>query len=199
MSLKTIVKVSKVNNLSDARYCAGMGVEMIGFEMNDSNFEAYKEIRGWLAGVQIVGETDSHSIGQIIDLKEKYLPDVLQVSDWQNINEIKKIGLPIVLKIDLQEPDLEQILQTTGTLIDYVLLDNSDEFAQLDTDTLNRIQAIANDYTVLLGFGLDANNVLQTLEDLTLEGISLNGTDEIRPGFKDFGELMDILEVLDQD
>ena len=44
--LKTIVKVSEVNNLSDARYCAGMGVEYIGFSMDNVPFEKYKEMRG---------------------------------------------------------------------------------------------------------------------------------------------------------
>ena len=33
MPLKTIVKVGSITNLSDARYCAGMGVEMLGFNV----------------------------------------------------------------------------------------------------------------------------------------------------------------------
>ena len=44
MGLKTLVKVSEVNNLSDARYCAGMGVEMIGFSLDENHpkfIEAY--------------------------------------------------------------------------------------------------------------------------------------------------------------
>jgi phosphoribosylanthranilate isomerase len=31
MPLKTFVKVGCITNLSDARYCAGMGVDMLGF------------------------------------------------------------------------------------------------------------------------------------------------------------------------
>ena len=38
--LSTIVKISQVTNLSDAGYCAGMGVEMIGF-MIDEDSESY--------------------------------------------------------------------------------------------------------------------------------------------------------------
>ena len=31
--LKTLVKVGEINNLSDARYSAGMGVELLGFAL----------------------------------------------------------------------------------------------------------------------------------------------------------------------
>jgi hypothetical protein len=53
--LKTKVKVSSIENLSDARYCAGMGVEWLGFPLA-MPLEKFAEIRNWLAGVQIVGE-----------------------------------------------------------------------------------------------------------------------------------------------
>ena len=53
--LKTKVKVSSIENLSDARYCAGMGVEWLGFPLA-MPVEKLEEIRNWLAGVQIVGE-----------------------------------------------------------------------------------------------------------------------------------------------
>ena len=33
MGLRTSVIVNGVNNLSDARYCAGMGVDVIGFNL----------------------------------------------------------------------------------------------------------------------------------------------------------------------
>ena len=41
--LKTLIKVSNINNLSDARYCAGMGVEMLGFSMDELSIEKFKE------------------------------------------------------------------------------------------------------------------------------------------------------------
>jgi phosphoribosylanthranilate isomerase len=78
--LKTIVKVSEVNNLSDARYCAGMGVEYIGFSMDNVPFEKYKEMRGWLAGVQIVGETSSNNALHIQEMVSTFLPDAIQIS-----------------------------------------------------------------------------------------------------------------------
>ena len=33
MALNTLTAVTEINNLSDARYCAGMGVDIIGFNL----------------------------------------------------------------------------------------------------------------------------------------------------------------------
>ena len=57
--LKTVVKISNVTNLSDARYCAGMGVEMLGFSIDEAaetyvDLKKFNDIRSWIAGVQIV-------------------------------------------------------------------------------------------------------------------------------------------------
>ena len=70
MALKTFVKISAINNLSDARYCAGMGVDMLGFALEPTNPdsispEKYTEIIGWLSGVKFVGEFEqSNQIGR---------------------------------------------------------------------------------------------------------------------------------------
>ena len=82
MALKLRVKLGGVNNLSDARYAAGMGVEAIGFgiDKEQQGFldpEAMHAISDWIAGIEIVGETDSN-------LPEKAaisLPSGVKVSD----------------------------------------------------------------------------------------------------------------------
>ncbi len=60
MALITSVIVNGVNNLSDARYCAGMGVDMIGFNLDESQpgfmpAADLQDIAGWVAGVKLVG------------------------------------------------------------------------------------------------------------------------------------------------
>ena len=86
MALQTIVKVSTVNNLTDARYCAGMGVDLLGFSMDGSSPDyvdpvRFAEIRSWVSGVQIVGETSSDDPEQIEQLLADYQPDLLQVDE----------------------------------------------------------------------------------------------------------------------
>jgi phosphoribosylanthranilate isomerase len=197
--LKTTVKVSNLNNLSDARYCAGMGVEMLGFSMDELDFEKFKEMRGWLAGVQIVGETDSKDISTIIDLVEIYQPDYLQVSDWENIIEIQRIGKPIILKVDFATANLPALFQTTKGNVEYFLLENSDEFGILDDATLSQVDAWSFQYPILLGFGVKESNSNDLLEQTQLTGFALKGGNEIRPGFGNFEDLMNVLEVLESD
>ena len=95
--LKTKVKVSAIENLSDARYCAGMGVEWLGFSMTDVPLDKFNEIRNWLSGVQIVGEAFNCSEDQIITLCESYQPDVLEISSSTHLEKIKHLTFGIHL------------------------------------------------------------------------------------------------------
>lgn len=197
--LKTTIKVSNINNLSDARYCAGMGVEMLGFSMDELDFDKFKEMRSWLAGVQIVGETDSKDISTIIDLVEKYEPDYLEVSDWENIIEIQRIGKPIILKVDFATANLPALFQTTRANVDYFVLENSDEFEVVDDTALSQLDAWSFLFPILLGFGVKESNANELLEQTQLKGFALKGGREIRPGFGDSEDLMNVLEILETD
>jgi phosphoribosylanthranilate isomerase len=197
--LKTTIKVSNLNNLSDARYCAGMGVEMLGFSMDELDFDKFKEMRGWLAGVQIVGETASKDISTIIDLVEKYQPDYLEVSDWENIIEIHRIGKPIILKVDFTTANLPAVFQATKGNIEYFVLENSDEFGIIDDAILSQIDAWSFQYPILLGFGIKESNANELLEQTQLSGFALKGGYEIRPGIADNEALMNVLEILEAD
>lgn len=197
--LKTTIKVSNLNNLSDARYCAGMGVEMLGFSMDELDFDKFKEMRGWLAGVQIVGETNSNDISTIIGLVEKYQPDYLEVSDWQNIIEIQRIGKPIILKVDFATANLPALFQATKGNIEYFLLENSDELGIVDDGILSQLDAWSFLYPIILGFGIKESNANDLLEQTQLTGFALKGGNEIRPGITDNEKLMNILEILETD
>ena len=197
--LKTLIKVSNLNNLSDARYCAGMGVEMLGFSMDELDFDKFKEMRGWLAGVQIVGETDSKNVSTVIDLVEKYQPDYLEVSDWENIIEIQRIGKPIILKIDFSTANLPALFQATKGNVEYFLLENSDKFGIVDDGILSQLDAWSFQFPILLGFGIKESNTNDLLEQTQLTGFALKGAYEIRPGIADNEELMNILEILERD
>ena len=195
--LKTTIKVSNINNLSDARYCAGMGVEMLGFSMDELDFDKFKEMRGWLAGVQVVGETEAKDISTIIDLVEKFQPYFLQVSNWEDIAEIQRIGKPLILKVDFATANLPALFQTTKGFVEYFVLENSDEFGVVDDATLSQLDAWSFQYPILLGYGVKESNANELLEQTQLKGFALKGGNEIRPGFGDSEELMNLLEILE--
>lgn len=194
MALQTLVKISDVTNLSDARYCAGMGVEWLGFSMDRLSLEKFREIRGWLAGVSIVGETTSADISAIRELVGQYQPDVLEIRHPELLPEAKTLGLPVILRIDLADG-----LPASPDGADYYLIDHSDPFAHLDGPTLDYLDPFAFRYPTLIGFGVNVTNVREILKQIPFKGLSLTGGEETRPGYKDFGEMADILELLEDD
>lgn len=61
LSLLLPVLVRGINNLSDARYCAGMGADGLIFTLDPSlpgavTPELVKELAGWVSGVELIGE-----------------------------------------------------------------------------------------------------------------------------------------------
>ena len=207
MALQTTVKISNVTNLSDARYCAGMGVDMLGFSM-DTDSEEYvspeklAEIRSWVAGVHIVGETASLDALAIEQLVKTYEPDVLQVEEVGLLPYVQTFDKPIIVKIDLAQLTIDQLeaLMTTSHpgQVDYFLLESRGNVS-LDDELKDVMRQLTTRYRVLLGVGVSADNVHALLAELPIQGIALTGGDEISPGNKDFGELMDILESLETD
>lgn len=192
MALKTLVKISNVTNLSDARYCAGMGVDMLGFSMDaDSpNYvepKKFDEIRTWVAGVQIVGETTSTDPDAIEQLLDTYQPDALQVDEAALLPYLSTFGkvpggLRLILRVDLSQVTLDQLetlFQTGVTGADYILLESNSPL-YLDEDLKTTLQRLSARYPILLGIGVSATNVHELLAALPVRGIALSGGDEER-------------------
>ena len=85
MALSTIVKMSSINNLSDARYCAGMGVDLMGFCIDPTKSDfltplQFKEINGWISGVKAVAEIETIPVAEAKDKLKDYKFDYIEVS-----------------------------------------------------------------------------------------------------------------------
>lgn len=206
MALKTFVKIGGINNLSDARYCAGMIVDVLGFsfEPKDPNFMApdkYTAIAEWVSGMAFAAEFDESEPGQIKEILEQYPQvDYIQVSEPVYLPSLKLLEIPLILKIDMSNLEvdaLQEILSTTADDIAFYVIENTS--AEENSSGLEAVLALANEYPLLLGFGLTQDNVLEIIEKNPLKGIALKGGDEIKPGYKDFDDLADILETIEVD
>ena len=206
MALSTLVKISNVTNLSDARYCAGMGVDMLGFSMDADapdyvDPDRFAAIRGWVAGVQIVGETHSTDPVAIEQLVQTYQPDYLQVDDAAMLPYLASFDKPLLLRVDLTTTNpaqLEAIVRDGSATAEYMLLEGN-EAQSLTAEQQDVLYKLAGKYPILLGMGITAENVHDLLDELPVRGIALRGGDEDKPGDKEFGELMDILEAIEED
>lgn len=194
MALKTFVLISSVNNLSDARYCAGMDVDLIGFSMEKDNKnyispDVFKELTEWLSGVEFVGEFENANPEEIKETLKTYDTSFVKISNADWVEPLKNAGFKVILSQHIDEP-------APSANPDYLVLEGTDEV--LDQDQINKIKQLETNQ-VLIGFGVTDTNVEEVLANTGAYGIALKGSDEIRPGYKDYDELADILEALEID
>ena len=203
MSLSTFVKISTISNLSDARYCAGMGVDMLGFCFNPSNPEAispelFLEIKNWVAGVRFVGEFGDLSAEEIIDIQKQMPLDFIEISDLDQVEKIGLLGKPLIYSMELTtDNDVSSLASTFSyldELVDYVVLNCK------NPDLFNAINQAASFYHGRLKLILAFNLNVDSLDSIKgYAGIQLTGTAEEKPGQKDYNEVMDMLEALEVD
>src|SRR6187402_255425 len=84
MSLKTKVKVGNITNLSDARYCAGMGASWLGFPMKEVDGsllspEKFMDITGWVSGPEFVLEAEEINLQQLYTVIQRYPAQYIQI------------------------------------------------------------------------------------------------------------------------
>lgn len=204
MQLKTFVKVGHISNLSDARYCAGFGVNLLGFNLFDQSedqisVELAKEIMGWVAVENFVlecGNADKEFVDQMIN--ETGI-DYVQVNHPEIANDLAADGRQVILKMKINSPEeseiAEQIISRLDTNIKFLIVDSDDNDASSYTADLVKNVEIP----VLKAFDNTKENIVTILEEGHFAGIALKGSVEDKPGFKDYDELADILETLEVD
>ncbi|MBX2842086.1 MAG: N-(5'-phosphoribosyl)anthranilate isomerase [Flammeovirgaceae bacterium] len=201
MALKTRVKVSEVKNLHDGRYCAGMGVEMIGLPIDPKlpgyiKPETFAEISGWLSGISYVGELKT-----LEELNpDDYALDFIETKEPGLINELILSGIPIILRIDLdnfvKKDELTSFLTQYAGITSFFLMESSEK---MDEDKKILLKELAAKYDLFIGFGINKENVNEIIDTIKPLGIGLKGAEEIKTGLNNFDELADILEAIDTD
>jgi phosphoribosylanthranilate isomerase len=194
MSLKAIVKLNSVNNLSDARYAAGMGVNLIGINSDPGNEfylspEKFREISGWISGPAAVLEYSGNSLTEVKDLLKQYQLEWVEVTDQDLIPALSRENLKIIFKcteIDTSSPVNPRDIQ-------FVHLHS------LSTISDQQIKKISCEYPVLLYTAIAVKDLRANIEATGIRGITISGGQEIKPGLKDYDLISDILEMLTED
>lgn len=200
MQLKTLTKVGSISNLSDARYCAGMGVDMIGFSLDeeDEHYISPTEIQAissWLAGVKLVGETKHFDIDKINDAINTLGLDYIQFDNAHNFDKYQFIAKPIIQKVYVLDAN---VLHLYLGKVDYILFESKNDNFDL-MKIREQLKAFSSLYPILVGSGITADNILTIIDECNIKGIGLKGGIEERPGFKDFDELAEIFEKLSEE
>lgn len=191
MPLKTTVKVSHISNLSDARYCAGMGVEMLGFRVIPGAEDymppgTFQDIRGWITGPAIVAEiyglADTKEIDEVI---QKYSPDYFELGLEEYEKFGKNLSLPCIvyLRNSKQVSDIRENENITHAVVDENI--SCSDIASLKIPVLTKITA--------------PEQLKDKLNAECFKGVVLEGPREIRPGITNYEQLGAILEALEDE
>ena len=179
--LKTKVKVSKVTNLSEARYCAGMGVDFLSFPVSSVDPKMYQEITGWVAGPLFGVEIDSNPY-------EQYPADFVEVP-FESIDKIPE-GKKAFVNLSVNEwfERKSNLIENKEKITAIELMVHSID------DAKKIVEEVSNEFDVFLKYqhSLDIDAVLK----LPITGISLEGSSEVRAGLKEY-PLSEILEQLE--
>lgn len=198
MALSTFVKISSINNLSDARYCAGMGVDLIGFcvDKNHSNYVSpmqYKEITGWITGVKTVAEIEDCPVQEVLDSLKEYKFNYLEVKNIEILWQLTSLEKPFIYKLNIQEVTTPPVHDH----IHYYLVEGNNE--TFSKEEIKNLKEFSSKHSVIVSCGENKSTIKTLLNKTKIKGIELKGGDEISPGLKDFDNLSEILEMLEID
>ena len=204
MALSTFVKICNISNLSEARYCAGMGVDQLGFNLNPNDkqaisIETFMDIKEWIAGVDLVGEFGDIGQNDLLEIPQQLPLDLIETSNLELVEILGQQGRRISFRIEifhhLHVIDLlETLQQLESHSVEQVIIESNSK--QLLDEIKTEVNRFSGNLRIIKAFNVHLDSLSQ-LDGF--QGIQLEGSEEDQPGLKDYGEVMDILVALEID
>jgi phosphoribosylanthranilate isomerase len=187
-----------VNNLTDARYFAAMGVDFLGFCCNTGT-ELYctpskiREITEWVEGPLFVLEFDGwQHEDEIKAILDSGLGQALHVGAFSTYTT--HFGVPLFKDIILdaiEEADLTQV--------DFPVIRSDKPFGCLSEKSLEALLTMSKTKQIFLDLPFDTSDI-ETLSSALPEcGLIVRGGTEEKTGIKSFADLDDIFDLLSAD
>jgi len=191
-----IIYIRDVNNLSDARYCAAMGADLIGFRLDPSKEESLnaakcKEIAGWISGIKIVAEFGAASIDYIREFLTSVNIDYILAESRSDLHSLGSFEKPLIIQTAVEDLTSDSRAGLNQHNAAYLLLTSESNSTEIP-----KAENLNANLPLILGFGITGANVTSLANDYGFAGISLTGGSEERPGYKDYDEMADILEAI---
>lgn len=178
---KNKIWAADVNNLSDARYFAAMGVDILSFKCNsEEDLVKIHAIKEWVEGPQIAIELDGIEFTE--DMKrwiDDIQPDIIQISPYliipnTEIPIFKTSIFPVVEKRSQQIIKIESIWESNDL----------DQILNLSFEDL------------FIDGQLTKNDIQKIIDKAPNLGIVIRGGNEDKPGIKSFDELDEFFEII---
>ena len=202
ISLKTKVKINRITNLTDARYCSGMYVDILGFclEKGSPHFVSptqFQEITGWISGIDYAAEFAEEDAYTIERTLAEY-PGItwIESGDLETLVQLNSLGKKLIYRVKIEE--LDTLLPKTDLLREHEItlhLTSINKSLSIDNEFI--INKLSSQLNLFLGAGITPEKANSLCELPGLFGFALDSGDEIKPGLRDFDQLAAILENLE--
>lgn len=185
--LNTQIIASQVSNLTDARYYAAWGVKYMSFNRNNgsSTFisrEDLFEIREWVEGPDFLGEftglEESDAIEKVVD--EENLAGVI-LGPYTPEHTIKALDANIIIRECLFSNIPKQ--------------PSSPLIIKLQKEEISKLDIISEHQCFLDIYDFDLDTVKRIIQE-NKYGLVLRGGEEEKVGFKSFGFLDDVYDLV---
>ena len=202
MALKTKVKINRITNLTDARYCSGMYVDILGFSLEEGSPHCisptqFQEITGWISGIDYAAEFSDLDAYSIERLLADY-PSItwIESEDLDTLVQLAPLEKKLIYRVKIEA--LDTLLPKIELLREHeITLHVTSTNKSLTIDNESIINKLLNQLNIFLGAGISPANANSLSELPGLYGFALDSGDEIKPGLRDFDQLAAILESLE--
>jgi hypothetical protein len=124
-----------------------------------------------------------------------YQPDVIEIDSSVSLVAIQEIATPKILRVNIDSDNLPAIFAASAPYVTHFLLvgDSPDSLSGMEAS----VEIWAAQYSIILGLEIPDDDLEEWVEQSSIQGIGLLAGQEDRPGFRDFTDLMTILEKLE--
>jgi phosphoribosylanthranilate isomerase len=193
---KPVVKVSGINSLTDARYCAGMEVPYLGIQFDaegncllDRN--SFTAIAGWIEGPVWVGEYEGHDEQKLLELADSYGIEIWQVVSKKLVESLSASGKKAASKMEFKDVDNDILNQPN---LCYLLISNDVQTEQ----NHEALRILSEKIQVFVEPISNYSEMESWIQQNPKVGFNLYSGAEDRPGWMDLSGLQDILEAMDE-
>ena len=205
----TKLKICGITSLADARYCAGAGVDFLGFiQYPDSprfiEPAQAKEIIGWLYGPEPVGVFVNES-ADIINMTASGVGFThAQIHGEYEPDFFKEINIPTIKAVPIHPHstanELRDHLARFANVVDYFLLDTAKAGLWGGTGSTfdwSIAKELVSQYPLFIAGGINPTNIRQVIDTLHPYAVDLASGVEESPGVKDFDKLAALFDAFE--
>jgi phosphoribosylanthranilate isomerase len=173
-----------INNLSDARYCAGMGADKLTFVLDPA-------LPGALDTKTVIGEFDRLSAHEINAIAAECGLDAILLRSFRTTAELAEIAPPVYQELTVEDAAATHLFtsEPTGFVIELP--------TALSPENLDLLRQVASEFPLWVGPGLAPERASELAANLRLSGLSFPSGDEVKPGLRDFDQLEAVFEALE--